>query len=252
MEPQEQTSSSSVAIPIAIVFGFGLIALAIFFSGGNKSTVDDTPKVDESNLAVTGDIRPIDETDYIRGNPNAPILIVEYSDYDCPFCKSFHQTMNQIMNEYGVTGKVAWVYRQFPLAQLHPNAPRISEAALCVGELGGNDAFWKFSDQVFENRGVNELTNISNLANYAEESGVSKSDYEACVQSGRHEASVQASLRDGAQAGAGGTPHSFVLIGNQKAVIEGAQPYAVVKQIVEGLIAQLEGTDTGVLIVSEN
>ena len=63
--------------------------------------------------------------------------------------------MNQIMDEYGVTGKVAWVYRQFPLDQLHPNASRISQAALCVGELGGSDAFFTFSDLIFDRRDLN-------------------------------------------------------------------------------------------------
>lgn len=245
MEPSTQPSSS-IAIPIAIVFGFGLIALAIYFSGigqGNTEQKVAVKNTDDSEI-VTGEMRPVDNTDYIRGNPNAPILIVEYSDYDCPFCKNFHQTMSQIMNEYGGTGKVAWVYRQFPIAQLHPNAPHISEAALCVGEIGGNDAFWRFSDMIFQERGTNELTNISELSEYAKTAGVSVSEYESCVKSGRHKTTVEESLRDGVTAGTQGTPHSFVIVGNQKEIINGAQPYPVVKQIIENLIKQLEGTET--------
>jgi protein-disulfide isomerase len=144
---QPNSPASTILIPIAIVFGFGLIAAAIFFSGGKTTTptgVVKNPAVNPSET-TSAKIRPVDDTDYIRGNPNAPITVVEYSDYDCPFCKNFHDTMNTIMKEYGVTGKVAWVYRQFPLAQLHPNAPRISEAAYCVGELGGSDAYFTFS-----------------------------------------------------------------------------------------------------------
>jgi len=243
MEPT--TQQSSVAIPIAIVAGFGLIALAIFFSGIGQAPVE-RPTLgaggEGAPVANEAKIRPVDETDYIRGNPNAPILVVEYSDYDCPFCKQFHETMNQVMNEYGVDGKVAWVYRQFPIAQLHPNAPRISAAALCVGELGGKDAFWKFSDRIFQERGTNEQTNISKLTEYAESAGVSKTDYMSCLESERHQATITASLTDGASAGIQGTPNSFVIVGNQQAKIEGAQPYAVVKQIIDNLVGQLEGT----------
>ncbi len=243
MEPK--SNNSSIAIPIAIVIGFALIALAIYFSGMGGSSSQAGVAINNAQQPTATEelkpIRPVDSTDYIKGNPNAPILIVEYSDYDCPYCKSFHTTMNQIMNEYGVNGKVAWVYRQFPIAQLHPNAPRISEAALCVGDIGGNDAFWKFSDLVFQERNINEATNISKLPEYAVSAGVKKEDFMACLESGKMKSAVEASYKDGVAAGIQGTPNSFVLIGNQRAPIEGAQPYEVVKQIVENLIGQLEG-----------
>ena len=108
---QPNSSKSSAVVPLAIVVGFGLIALAIYFGGG-RSAPESQPVTGENaeRSASASDerdnIRPIDETDYIRGNPNAPIMIVEYSDYDCPFCKAFHQTMRQIMDEYGATGQV--------------------------------------------------------------------------------------------------------------------------------------------------
>lgn len=245
MEPSTTPSSSNlqaVAIPLAIVFGFGLIALAVYFSGGSKPAepVAGTPSVTTEKSAI----RPVDGSDYIKGNPNAPILIVEYSDYDCPFCKSFHDTMNQIMDEYGADGKIAWVYRQFPISQLHPNAPRISEAALCVGEVAGKDGFWKFTDLVFGERAVNEATNISKLPQYATEAGANQKDFMACLESGKMKEKVTASYNEAVGAGIQGTPHSFVLIGNQQAPIEGAQPYEVVKSIVDNLIGQLEGTTT--------
>ncbi len=242
MEPTPQ--SSSPAIPIAIVIGFGLIALAIYFSGmgsNQNNSLGNTLPTPAANAPTTvSKIRPVDENDYIKGNPNASILIVEYSDYDCPFCKNFHETMTRIMDEYGVGGKVAWVYRQFPIAQLHPNSERISQTALCVGELAGNDAFWKFSDLVFQERNLNEPTNISKLPEYAEKAGVKREDLLSCLDSGRHAASVTSSIQEGASAGIQGTPQSFVIVGNQMAAIEGAQPYAVVKQTIDNLIGQLE------------
>ncbi len=238
---------SSLGIPVAIVLGFGLIAGAIYFSGTGTETRTVTDTTAEAP-APEPEVDPVTEADFIRGNPNAPIMIVEYSDYDCPFCKNFHDTMKMIMDDYGVTGKVGWVYRQFPLAQLHPNAPRISEAALCVGELGGDEAFWTFSDLVFSERGVNEPTNMTRLPEFAERSGVTRADFNTCLESGRHTDAVEESLRSGVRAGAQGTPYSIVIVGNEQAVINGAQPYPVVKQIIERLISQLEGgtaTSTG-------
>jgi protein-disulfide isomerase len=230
-------AKSSIGIPVAIVIGFALIAAAIFFSGnGPKEAPAPTP-TEETAKAV---VAPVTENDFIRGNPNAPIMVVEYSDYDCPFCKNFHETMQLVMDEYGVTGKVGWAYRQFPLAQLHPNAPRISEAAYCVGELGGDEAFWKFSDLVFGERDVNEPTNMTRLPEFAEKSGVSRTEFNTCLNSGKHKEAVEASLREGVAAGAQGTPYSVILVGDQQAVINGAQPYPVVKQIIDRLISQLE------------
>lgn len=238
----ENRPSSSMATPIAIVVGFGLIAGAIFFSDfGRSPNTAEAPSVSDTP-AVTSTIKPVSDTDFIKGNPNAPIMIVEYSDYDCPFCQVFHSTMNQLMTEYALTGKVAWVYRQMPIAQLHPNAPKISEAALCVGEIGGNDAFWKFSDAVFTSRQQNEQTNISLLPDFAVQAGVNKAAFNDCYQTGKKATAVEAAVKDGFASGVTGTPHSVIIVGDQQAVIEGAQPYAAVKQIIESLIGQLEGT----------
>jgi protein-disulfide isomerase len=241
MEPTQQHSSPIV--PIAIICGFAMIAIAIFFTnqgGSAESAVSETEGTPADEL-TDGVARVVDESDYILGNPNAPIVMIEYSDYDCPFCKVYHQTMHQIMDEYGVTGKLAWVYRQFPLAELHPNAPKISEAALCVGDIGGNDAFWNFSDLVFNERDIDDSTNITKLAQYAQTSGVDASQYSSCMSEGRMKQSVEDSIRDGYDAGARGTPYTILIVGNQQAVINGAQPYDVVKGIIENLIDQLDG-----------
>ncbi len=246
--PEDTTSTTTTrvasplhnaGIPMAIVIGFAMIALAIYFTGSKPAAPTTAVAPEEEQAPI--EVAPVTEADFIRGNPNAPITIVEYSDYDCPFCKNFHDTMKLIMEDYGVTGKVSWVYRQFPLAQLHPNAPRISEAALCVGELGGDEAFWKFSDLIFSERAVNEPTNMTRLPEFAEKSGVKRADFNSCLESGRHTDVVEADLASGVKAGAQGTPYSVILVGDQKAVINGAQPYPVVKQIVERLITQLEG-----------
>lgn len=96
---------------------------------------------------IEATIRPISADDHIIGDPNAKIIIVEYSDLDCPFCKVFHGTMHRIVEE---NKDVAWVYRHYPLTQLHPNALAKAEETECAWEQGGNDAFWKYADKVFE------------------------------------------------------------------------------------------------------
>jgi protein-disulfide isomerase len=241
MEPSEPRSS--IAVPVAIVFGFALIAIAIFFTADRSPAVElvgESPETERAVLSSTP--RPVDETDYIRGNPNAPILIIEYSDYDCPFCKQYHSTLSDIMDEYGVTGKVAWVYRQFPIAQLHPNSPRVSEAALCVGKLGGNDAFWTFTDLVFEERELAEATNVARIPDYVAQSGVDAAAHAACLSNGDMTKAVTASVEDAFNIGARGTPYTVVMVGNQQAIINGAQSYDTVKGILDNLIGQLEGT----------
>lgn len=249
-QPAAAPNRNVLAIPAAIVIGFALIAVAIYFTGGKAPTKLMPGTANQEDLTpeqpvASGPIRPIDEKDHIRGNPNAPIVIVEYSDYDCPFCKNFHETMQQVMDNYGASGEVAWVYRHFPLEQLHPSAPRIALAAECVAELGGDEAFWKFSDQVFGERGTNEPTNMTRLTDFAKEAGVSGPDFETCLDSGRTQAAVSEDMADAANIGARGTPHSVVLIGEQQGVINGAQPYGVVSQIIETLLKQAQGGETG-------
>lgn len=243
MEPSSTASKSHPAIPIAIVLGFTMIAIAIFFTGERKA---DAPAAvtTASSTTLSSTPRQIDGSDYIKGNPNAPILMIEYSDYDCPFCKQYHETLNRIMDEYGVTGRVAWVYRQFPIGQLHPNSPKISEAALCVGDIGGNDAFWKFSESVFSKREIDEPTNTLNLPEYAVEAGVKKEEYISCLESRRMEGAVKKSVEDAFNIGARGTPYTVLMVGNEQAVINGAQSYETVRGIIENLLKQLDGNFT--------
>jgi protein-disulfide isomerase len=240
MEPNTQQESSA-AIPLAIVIGFAMIAVAIFFTSGSDAPAPVAEAPTQAGAAAST-IRPVTESDYILGNPNAPIVMIEYSDYDCPFCKQFHATMHQILDEYGVTGRLAWVYRQFPLVDLHPNATNLSEAALCVGDIGGNSAFWTFSDIVFESRQDTEFTNITKLPEFAVAAGVDKALFNDCVASDRMLDDLKADMADGLAAGAQGTPYTVIKVGNQQAVINGAQPYDVVKGIVANLFEQLDGT----------
>jgi protein-disulfide isomerase len=232
-------------MPIAIVVAAALIAGAIVYTGMSKSGTTQVANVAGQNEQKTAEteVAPVTDKDHIRGNPNAPIVIVEYSDFDCPFCKNFHETMNKIMAEYGANGQVAWVYRQFPLEQLHPNAPKIAAASECVASLGGNDAFWKFTDLVFGERATNEPTNMAKLPDYAQRAGVDSKKFSECVESGKFTDAIESDIAAAMKAGARGTPYSIMMVGDQQGVINGAQPYATVKQMVDTMITQLNGAN---------
>lgn len=236
---------SSIAIPIAIILGFGLIAAAIYFSGSSKAPAAVNPAgTGQEQPADLSAMAPITAEDHIKGNPNAPLVIVEYADFDCPFCRSFHGTLQKIIDEYGPGGQVAWVYRHFPLTSLHPSAAHIAEVSECVAELGGNEAFWTFADLVFSERLVDpvssrEMTDLSRLPEFAATAGVDEADLTACVDSGRHKATVESDYNNAVATGGNGTPFTVIVVGDQKFEITGgAQPYEVVKQMVDGLLKQ--------------
>lgn len=233
-EERTPGTASIWAIPTAIIIGFGLIALSIYLSDG-KSATKKNPAI-ANNTPSLENITPVTAEDHIRGNPNAPIMIVEYSDFDCPYCKSFHLTMQKVIEEYGPSGKVAWAYRHLPLPSLHPSAPYIAEASECVAEIGGNEAFWKFTDMVFGERGPNELTDLSKLPAYAADAGADKATYEACVAERRHQSDVEADAANAVSIGARGTPYSVILVGDQKMVINGSESYDRLKMLIDGLV----------------
>src|SRR3989338_278944 len=142
------------AVPLAIIVAGGMIAVSLFVVNANKTGTSGTTPT------VAQEIRGVQDDDHIRGNPNAKIILVEYSDPECPYCKVFHETLKQIIGEYGADGKVAWVYRNFPIPSLHPKAPKESEALECATEQGGNEMFWKYADKVYMNTTSNNSLDI--------------------------------------------------------------------------------------------
>ena len=144
----------------------------------------------------------IRKDELIRGNKNGEIVLVEYSDFECPFCKRFHGTMQQVMDEYGEDGKVAWVYRQFPLEQLHPvKAVSESVASECVAEIGGNDAFWKFADRLYELTPSNNQTDIYNvIPQIVREIGIDLDGFNECWESDRYASHIESDIQNAGMA----------------------------------------------------
>jgi protein-disulfide isomerase len=180
-------------------------------------------------------LRPVSkDRDHIRGNRAAPVTLVEYSDFECPFCKRFHVTAKQLVDESG--GRVKWVYRHYPLDELHPvKARQEAVASECAAELGGDDAFWKFADRLYELTPSNNQTDIDTvLPQIAREIGLDAAKFAACRASGRHDQRVQEDFQNAVASGGRGTPWSLVVSKSGKIYpLSGAQPYAAVKQLVE-------------------
>ncbi len=205
-----EQSNNKLMLPIAIVIAGALIAFAIY--AGNKG--NNTAVAPEQNALSTENIsmRPVSESDHILGSGAAPIIFLEYSDTECPFCKRFHETMHRVVDTYGKDGGVAWVYRNFPIVQLHKKAPKEAEALECAAELGGNTAFWKYTDRIYAITPTNDGLEASELPKIAEFAGLDVKAFNACLSSGRHAAKVAADIEDAVKAGARGTPHTIILL----------------------------------------
>lgn len=221
---------------MAIVVAGALIAGAVYLSAGSGAAGNSLP---QDGGRATGDLeqmKPITANDHIRGSLDAPVKIVEYVDMECPFCKRFHPTMQRAMDEYGNTNRVAWVYRHFPLDQLHPvKARKEAVASECANELGGNDTFWKFVDRFFELTLSNNQTDIDTvLPQIAREIGLDESKFSSCLASGKFDKHIQDDLDNATATGGQGTPWSIVVTkSGKKYPLSGAQPYEAVKQLIE-------------------
>lgn len=179
-------------------------------------------------------MRPVSESrDHIRGDPAAPVTLVEYSDFECPFCKGFHQTVKKLVDESG--RRVRWVYRHFPLDEIHSKARKEAAASECAAELGGNEAFWKFADRFFELTPSNNKTDIDAvLPRIAGEIGLDRARFASCLASGRHDRRVEEDLQNAGATGGRGTPWSIIVSKSGKTYpLSGAQPFASVKQLIE-------------------
>lgn len=181
-------------------------------------------------------LRPVTaERDHILGNPDAPITIIEYSDFECPFCKRFHPTVIKLIENN--KDNVRWVYRHFPLGFHNPGAQKQAEASECVAELNGNDAFWDYSHKLYARTKSNgKGFPLSNLRPLAEEIGVDGDAFSACLDSGKMTARVKEDIANGAMVGVTGTPAAFIVNKNGDAeFVAGALPLAKLQSIVDKL-----------------
>ena len=229
--------------PILIIISFALtFAVGYLFNevknlkGGNalgQDVVDtaQAPAAPEGKLTEdqAKKVIKVQDGDRILGSKDADIVMIEYSDFECPFCQSFHPTAKQAVEEY--KGKVAWVYRHYPLT-FHPRALPAANASECVANLAGNNAFWLFADKVFADQ-TKYLTD-SGLADAAVSAGAKKADFEACFKEQKYTDAINKIMQGGSDAGITGTPGTFVI--NKKGevwLVPGAVPYESLKATIE-------------------
>lgn len=217
-------------IPASIIVAGGLIAGAVFFS---FNTQTQNTSSFGNNLSPTAEnIQPVTESDHIRGSKDAKVTIVEYSDYECPFCKRIHPTLKQIVEEFA--GEVRWVYRHFPLTSIHSRAFAASVASECTARLGGNDAFWVFTDEVFSNQ---QKLGSSLYEEIVSDLGLSVGTFRSCIGNNEIAESVEKDYQNAIDSGGRGTP--FVVVINEKGEtfpFSGALPYQQVRSIIESAL----------------
>jgi protein-disulfide isomerase len=235
---QKKSVMEKLAVPISILLAGGLMAGALYYSNLKVKTQEAVINtVQKSAEGSSVKMKPISAEDHILGNPGASVIIVEYSDTECPFCKQFHQTLRRVMNEYGKDGKVAWVYRHFPIDSLHPKARKEAEALECANELGGSEKFWQYTNLLYETTPSNNGLDPAELPKMATTVGLDAKAFSSCLSSGRYAAKVEAQYQDAVGTGAQGTPNSILLTSDgTKTVVEGAQPYENLKKIIDALL----------------
>lgn len=220
--------NNKLTIPLAIIAGGIIVALALYVSVPKKPAGSGNPEL----------VRPVSAADHILGNPAAKVKIIEYSDFDCEYCKAFHGTLHQIVANAGAKGEVAWVFREFPLIEIHPNALAAARAAECVGETAGNDAFWEFTDKLF----AAQPADPKDYGALAQAAGAKGDAFATCYANAQStlDERIMADRKNALDMGAGGTPYSVIITtgDNPPLVMAGGYSYDAVKQLVDQALAQ--------------
>jgi protein-disulfide isomerase len=237
-EVEKIKSTNKILIVALIIASFFLGSLTNQVASLKKGAVSDS-SLDVKGAAANPEsapqpakTKPITDADHVRGNKNAKITLLEYSDLECPFCQKFHPTTQELLKTYG--DKIKLVYRHFPLS-FHQNAQKEAEASECIAELGGNDTFWRYVDIIFERTTSNGTGfALEKLGPLAAELGVNQGQFQSCLDSGKYEQLIKDQIADGTAAGVNGTPSTFLIDakGNSQ-ILVGAQPIEAFKTAID-------------------
>lgn len=195
-------------------------------SAGKNNIINNKQNTQEENKKE-GDatkISPVTGSDHIRGDKSAKVTLIEYSDFQCPYCNKLEPTLEKILIDYN--GKVRLVYRSYPLISIHQYAQKAAEAGECAADQG---KFWEMHDKMFASQPALAVTN---LKSYAKDLGLNQTQFDSCLDSGKYASRVNQQSTEAEAAGLTGTPGTF--INNQ--FINGAYPYETFKSVIDGLI----------------
>lgn len=223
------TTGSTIALLLALIAVSGSYYAHLGSTNNEPSDKNNNKQAKVDTARDTGSRADnvklaINEDDHFRGPEDAPITIIEFSDFQCPYCSRFHNTLVQAMEEY--PNDIKWVFKHFPLDRIHPYARKAAEAAECAGD---QDKFWEYNDGLFNNQ---RSINSNYLSTLAKEIGLDVSEFEECLDSGKYEDKVQADFDMGKANGISGTPGWF--INGQK--VGGAVPYEQISSMIESFI----------------
>lgn len=187
--------------------------------------------------------RPIDTTDLVTGKKNSDVIVVEYSDTECPFCAQLHPTMEKLKKEYG--SKVAFVYRYFPLTQIHKDAFDEARAVYCVGKIAGGEKRMDYINEMFTYKigKQNMVLPKGGRESLAKNIGVDETAFGSCMKSQEPGDAVNRGTQDGIAAGVEGTPATFILVKNDDryevvSLVGGARPYEYFKAVIEEALSK--------------
>ena len=246
-EQNKNTMKTFLQIHLVVLIVNTLVLVAIFSGGdllsiGNGGYDEYKPSVDSGADSGAGsgadsgadsgarviEVLSVKDGEPVSGNKNSEILLVEYSDFECPFCSSFHPTAKRAVDELGI----AWVYRHFPLS-FHQTAEEGSIIAECVKDNLGNDEFLSFVDGVFEN-GTGNLDLYKSLG---KREGLSDLQINTCLASDEYKSRVQNSLKEGSGIGVRGTPGAFIInrSTNKVAEVPGAVGFDTLRGIIDSV-----------------
>ncbi len=223
----------------ASTFILALVVIWMVALDGDSNSGKTVNNVPSNNVAAPSapsalDMDELVDDDAFLGDADAPVVIVEWSDYQCPFCRRFwEQTLPELKSEYIDTGKVKLVYRDFPLG-FHAGAKPAAQAAECAREIGGDEAYFEMHDKIFEEQGKQGQGTVQftadDVKNWATEIGY---DVGECMDSGKFDNEINDDLAAGSTAGITGTP-GFIINGK---LVSGAQPFSVFKQVIDAELA---------------
>ena len=232
-------------LPASVLVAAVLVSGALIYNTGKNAApkgsltatvAGDTMADEQANPAAN--VAPITKEDHLRGNPSAPIAIIEFSDTECSYCKTFQETLQQLVADYG--NQIAWVYRHFPLDSLHSKARKEAEATECAAELGGNDGFWNYIDRLYEVTPSNDGLDLALLPQIAEDVGLNRTAFESCLASGKYADEVEKDYQDAVNSGGRGTPYPVVVTANGDYIsVPGALPYEQMKLFLDQLLESL-------------
>jgi len=224
---------SSFVIPLAVVICVLILAGAFYYQSQNPHQSTEQPNTLPAEISEIFPIakginlaqfRPVDNTDHLRGSALAPIKVVVYTDLECPACKYFHTELQKLDTNYIKTGKVAIVLRNFPLDSLHAKSRTEFLAAECVNEIGGNEKFWQFIDQIFAITPSNDGLDLAKLGETATGLGLGTKDFETCMTAKKYADKIQTGVDEAVKLGAQGTPFFVLVTPDQNIPVFGGIP----------------------------